>query len=341
MNNVLTILAGLMHNPCPPIGRWVKRDCPVCLNGASGRVRGSYIFDNDNFAFHCFNCDFKTNWKPGYKINSKLSDFLQKVGASSNEIMQLTIMANDIIENGNFEKPEISNSAIYQKITQRQLPSTAKSFLEWGNSNPPQDFVKVLNHVFERNPYLFDLDLYWSPDKNNDLNYRYLLPYYVNGEIVGYSGRDTRPYSKLKYYNQISTSTFYNFDLLNDPNIKTLFVTEGLFDAALMGGLGSNNYKMTDIQINQLLHAKERGKRIVIVPDRDKDGLESINQALEHGFEVSLPDWGTKRTSNGVEFIKDFEEASKTYGRLFCTLLLHKSICKSEFETKVLMNKWI
>lgn len=342
MNDVQVILAGLMHNPCPPLGRWVKHNCPVCLNGSSGRVRGSYIFESDSFAYHCFNCSFKTGWKPGYTAHKKLLEFAEKSGANANDIIQLQMIAKEIIEKGDFEKPELTNSSIYQKITQRQLPSTAKTFLQWAEEKTiPKGFLTVLELVYETRPYLLDLELYWSPDKNNDINYRYILPYYVNGEIVGWTGRDIRKYTKLKYFNQIGTNTFYNFDLLNDPNAKVLLVTEGVFDAALMGGLGTNSFRMSDNQIQQLKQAKSRGKRIIVVPDRDKEGLETIKQALECGFEVSLPDWGTKRTPDGVKFIKDFEEATRTYGRLFCSLLIHKSVCASEFETKVLMNKWI
>lgn len=342
MNDIQNILAGLMNNPCPYEGRWIKHNCPVCHNGQSGRIRGSYIFDNDGFAFHCFNCQFKVSWKPGLIIGNKLLDFAEKSGASSNDLMKLSLISRDMVESGKYELSDKTNASIYQRITQKLLPPSAKTFLEWGNSaNVPNQFIKVLDAVYNRNPYLLDLELYWCPDQENDMYRRYIIPYYMNSEIIGFSARDTKDNSKLKYFNQVNINTFYNFDLLNDNNTNILYVTEGVLDAALMGGLGIGTYEMSQMQIQQLQSAQKRGKRIVIVPDRDKDGLKTINQALENGFDVSFPDWGTNRTVHGVQYIKDFEEATKTYGRLFCTLLLQKSIASSEFEARVLMNKWI
>lgn len=342
MNDVQNILAGLMNNPCPPIGRWVKHNCPVCHNGQSGRVRGSYIFDNDGYAFHCFNCQYKAGWRPGMVVGTKLLDFAEKCGAGSHELMQLSLISKEMADSGLYQVEQNTNASIYQKITQRQLPSTAKTFLEWSTvSSVPNQFLKVLQSVYERNPYLLDLELYWCPEQENDLYRRYIIPYYINGEVIGFAARDTKEHSKLKYFNQVNVNTFYNFDLLNDPRAKVLYVAEGVLDASLLGCLGIGSYEMSEMQINQLKMAQERGKRVVILPDRDKDGLKTINQALDNGFEVSLPDWGTKRTLYGVEYIKDFEEATKTYGRLFCALLVQKSIISSEFEIRVLMNKWI
>ncbi len=342
MNDVQNILAGLMNNPCPHMGHWVKHNCPVCHNGQSGRVRGSYIFDNEGYAFHCFNCQFKAGWRPGLPMNNKLLDFAEKCGAGSHELMQLSLIAKDMADSGEYSTDTHTNSSIYQKITQRQLPSTAKTFFEWANCpQVPAQFVKVLESVYQRNKYLLDLDLYWCPDQENDLYRRYIIPYYINDQVIGYTARDTKETSKLKYFNQVNVNLFYNFDLLNDTRTKTIFVHEGVLDAALSGSLGIGSYEMSDTQIEQLKMAQERGKKVVIVPDRDKDGLKTINQALDNGFSVSLPDWGTKRTLYGVEYIKDFEEGTKQYGRLFSSLLVRKSIIDSEFEIKVLMNKWI
>lgn len=341
MNDVQNILVGLMNNPCPPMGRWVKHNCPICFNGQSGRVRGSFIIDNDSFAFHCFNCQFKVGWRPGIIAGSKLLDFAEKCGANSSQLLQISLISKEMSESGLYEI-ENTNASIYQRITQRQLPSSAKTFMEWSTSEKiPNQFIKVLDSVYKRNPYLLDLDLYWCPESENDLYRRFIIPYYINGEIVGYTGRETKENSKLKYFNQVNTNTFYNFDLLNDPRTTTLIVAEGVLDAALAGGLGIGSYEMSDNQIQQLKIAKEKGKRIIILPDRDKDGIITINQAIDNGFEVSLPDWGTHRTINGVEYIKDFEEATRIYGRLFSSLMVHKSTISSEFEIRVLMNKWI
>jgi DNA primase len=271
-----------------------------------------------------------------------MKSLLSYFGATQKQTTELDFFIKEMVESGEFVVQESAAQKLYQRITKREFPPGTKSFLEWANtSNIPEQFLKVLDAVNERNPYLLDLELYWSPAKENRMYDRFIIPYYMNGQIIGYTARHREKDSKYRYVNHVSTSLLYNFDILNDPNIKIILVAEGPIDAALMGGVSANNYCLAAAQIEMLKAAQDRGKKIVIVPDRDKDGLVTIEQALEHGFSVSFPDFGTVRDSNGIRHIKDFDEACTKYGRLFCIQLIHESIVDDEFSIKVQTDKWI
>lgn len=349
MNQVQIIAANLMQDPVPAMGSWKHHNCPACVFRGQPRPdtrqRGNHVFNNDGgIGYNCFNCGIKVNWSPGRYMSNDFETLLVSYGASDKDLAFLKLFIDEMVKSGDYEVAESATNKLFQRITKRELPQGAKSFAQWvQEDNIPEQFLSVLNAVHERNPYLIDLDLYWSPAKEHRMYDRFIIPYYMNGEIIGYTARHKEVDSNYRYVNQVSTSLLYNFDLLNDDRIKVILVAEGPIDAALMGGLSANNYQLQQAQIELLKAAQDKGKKIVIVPDRDKDGIKAIEQALEHGFSISCPDYGTVRTTDGrgIRHVKDLDEACAKYGRLFCVKLIHESIIDDPFLIEVQKGKWI
>lgn len=347
MNPVQAIMAQIMNDPAPPVGSWVRHNCPACVfRGQSRpdtRTRGNHMFTAEgSVVYNCYNCHLKTVWSPGKYMSKDFTSLLSSFGASDKELDQLKFYIKEMVESGNYELEESAANKLFQRITARELPPGTKSFLEWVNEpNVPDQFISVLNAVNERNPYLLDLELYWSPAKENRMYDRFIIPYYLNGKIIGYTARHKEKDSNYRYVNQVSTSLLYNFDLLNDERIKIILAAEGPIDAALMGGVSANHYTFSAAQLEVLHAAKDKGKKIVVVPDRDKDGLVTIEQAIDNGFSVAFPNYGAVRDEKGIRHIKDFDEACAKYGRLFCLQLLHSSIVDEPFDIRVQTDKWI
>lgn len=335
----------MVMNPVPAMDSWRQHNCPACVyrghSRGDNKKRGNQMFTSTGgFTYNCYNCGLKINWTPGRYISQGFELLLKSFGASETSIIQLKSLAKTIVQSGEFA--EQASTRVYQQVQVKELPETAVAFHDMimQDKSPPKQFLKVLNAVYERNRYLIDLDLYWCPDKDYQMYDRFLVPYYMNGKIIGYTGRHHIKDHKYRYHNQVSTSVLYNFDLLNDDNIKVIFVAEGPLDAALMGGVSINNHTLGSLQIEQLKQAMARGKKIVIVPDRDKDGMKSVKQALENGFSVALPNYGTVREDNKIRFIKDFEEATSKFGRLFCLQLLHASVYDNPFDIELHSKLW-
>lgn len=350
MNQVQNLMASVMNDPAPAIGAWKHYNCPACVYRGQSRPdtkhRGNHLFNADgSVAYNCYNCHLKLVWKPGRYLSKDFESLLSYFGATPKQVQMIKFLAKEFVESGDYEIEDNSASKIFQQIIKRDMPSGAKPFLEWVQQETiPEQFLSVVHAVNERNPYLLDMNLYWSPSKDYKMYDRFIIPYVMNNEIVGYTSRHKElkpPNGVLRYVNKVSTNVFYNYDLLNDDRIKTILVAEGPIDAALMGGISANNYFLSASQIELLLRAKERGKKIVIVPDRDSDGLVSIDQALKHGFSVSLPIFGTVRAGDGIRHIKDFDEACSKFGRLFCVQMVHNSIIDDPFWIKTQTDKWI
>lgn len=349
MNAVQNIMAQIMNDPVPGIGMWTHHNCPVCVFRGHSRPdtkgRGNHMFNADgSVSYNCFNCSLKTGWQPGKYMSKDMESLLISFGAQDKEIELIKFYIKEMVESGEFGEIETTATKLYQRVTVRDLPPTAKKLTEWvTQDNIPNEFYSVLNHINDRNPYLLDLDLYWSPSKEHKMYDRFIIPYVMNGKIVGYTARHKLkdPGATYRFINQVSTNILYNYDLLQDDRIKTILVCEGPLDAALMGGVSANNFKLSSVQIDVLKAAQAKGKKIVVVPDRDKDGLVTIEQALQNEFSVSFPDFGTVREGSNIRHIKDFEEACARFGRLFCLQLIHESTVDEPFYIKAQTDKWM
>lgn len=343
MNDIQSIMGSFVGSAI--FGRWIPHNCPCCIHNGQPRNdtkrRAGQLHNPDgSFAFSCFNCGFKTFWKPGFDCHKKLMDLAEWYGATTQQKMHMALIADEIKKSGEYDDTQGPSSYVSTTITPRALPQKAKSFSEWASMpNPPADFLKVLQKVAIRNISLLDtFDLYWTPETEMNLNDRFIIPFYMHGQIVGYTARITWKNSKMRYYNQYPENILYNFDLLNNNEIKDIYVTEGPIDAELIGGVATCHYT---IKHNQLDWLTQCGKNIIVVPDRDKDGRKMVEQAIQAGFSVAFPDWGMFEDENGEKCrIHDIDEAVRKYGRLYTMYLIKQATYTSKFEIRVRANNW-
>lgn len=342
MNDIQAIMGSFVGSSI--VGRWIPHNCPACIyNGQprnDTRKRAGQMHGADgSFSFHCFNCGHKTYWRPGFDAHGKLMDLAGYYGGTDQQKMLMAVCADDIKKSGEYDAPEES-SYVKTHIIPKDMPEQAKPFSEWAAMpNPPADFIKVVTKIAERNVCLLDtFDFWWTPETDMNLNDRYLIPFQMHQRIVGYTGRITWKYSKMKYLNQYPENILYNFDLLNDETIKDIYVTEGPIDAELIGGVATCHFTIRENQLEWLKHCD---KNIIIVPDRDKDGRKMVEQAIQNGFSVAFPDWGQFIDENGdKQLISDVEQATRKYGRLYTMFMIKQATYDNEFEIRVRANQW-
>lgn len=340
MNDLQNLVSMIARIPFT-YSRWIPHNCPACVHVGHPRPdtknRGGALFQADgSYSYHCFNCDYKVHYKPGFDINSKFIDLMKWYGASNEQLMSLTLIVEELKKTNVIDKS--NNSYISTNVLAKELPIDAIKFSDLiQQQTPPSAFMHVLTHVYNRNPHLLDsIELYWSPSSEHNLKDRFIIPFYMNSRIIGYTARSTKEYIKLKYFNQYPSNVLYNFDELNS-NSEMIYVTEGPIDACLINGVATCHYTLKENQIQWLKNTK---KKIVIVPDRDRNGKIMVEQAIACGFSVSMPDWGTKTTENGRELIKDIDEAVNKYGRLFTAFLLNKNILSDESYIRLRSKQW-
>ena len=77
---------------------------------------------------------------------------------------------------------------------------------------------------------------------------------------------------------------------------------------------------------------KQLNKDIIIVPDRDNAGSKLVEQAINLGFSVSMPDWD--------QDINDIGDAVDKYGRLYTLYSIVNVAEESPLKIRLRAKKW-
>lgn len=313
---------------------WTHGNCPMCvLNGESRpdeKGRGGYIFGDDTFSYNCFNCNYKTGWSAGNKVSPKLRKLLTTFGADQADVQRLVLellreeensdIAKQYIEKQVEQKTKVNYNAI-------SLPPESYRIGEYPTQELDKKQLEKLalacTYVMKRG---MDFHEHWHWSPHMHFANRVILPFYYKGVIVGYTARwvpDNRPDAMPKYYNQMPSDFVYNLDSQQKHN--TVIVTEGQFDALQVGGvaLAGNTPNSTQCKI-----IEDLDKQIVLLPDFDKSGIDTVNVAIKRGWAVSFPEW--------EDNIKDASDAVVRYGRLFTVKSVLDSVEKNATKIKIL-----
>jgi hypothetical protein len=261
------------------------------------RGRGGLISEGDTVSYHCFNCGYKASWQPGRPVSHKLRKLLQWLNCSDDTITKLTFdvmrindgveVAERKIELPTFETVPLPPDAI--KITD------IKDFNKFS--------MAILEYMSTRQLNLDDTDYYWSPS----LGYRdrLIVPFYYEKRIVGWTARTITEDKKPKYLTETQPGFVYGLDEQNHNKIFCI-LCEGQIDAIHIDGCALGGSEIND---QQALLLDRLQKEIIVVPDRDKAGSKLVEQAIERGWSVSLPEWN--------DSINDVGDAVAKYGRLY------------------------
>ena len=302
---------------------WTSFNAPCCHhngNTADTRGRGGLISEGDTVSYHCFNCGFKASWQPGRPVSQKLRKLLQWMNCTDDTITRLTFdvmrlnegveVAERKIELPTFETVPLPDDAV--KITDIT------------------DFTKfsmaVLEYMAARNLNVDDTDYYWSPS----LAYRdrLIVPFYYEKRIVGWTARTVNPDKKPKYMSESQPGFVYGLDEQSPKKVFAI-LCEGPVDAIHIEGtalLGSEINDQQAILLNRLQ------KQIIVVPDRDKAGSKLVEQAIDRGWSVSMPEWD--------QDINDIGDCVDKYGRLYTLHSIATAANESPLKIRLRAKKW-
>ncbi len=288
---------------------WQTRNCPLCPHRGHGIDKksrfGMKIEGGTSVAVHCFNCAFKAKYGRGSLISKDFAWFMETIGVPSDDVKKIKFQSFREKEAGEiFQDVKVTEDS-RSKWKKVDLPPDSRSVLFWLEAGcNDKNLVKVANYCLERK---LDLtDMYWTPNTEHSMHKRILMPFWYKDEVVGYSGRYyvASPAKHIRRYLNLTPEDFiYNLDK-QSMDYPFILLTEGVIDAYLCNGvscMGTMNQAQIDI-INSL------GKRVIVIPDRDKDGQSLVDIALANKWEVSFPNWRKD--------IKDVGKAVQEYGRL-------------------------
>lgn len=297
--------------------KWTSFNAPCCVHrgeSADRRGRGGIATGADGVVtYHCFNCNFKTSYRPGRLLGFRFKQLLEWLGASDTTIQRLNIEAlrlRDMIA-----PPEAVEKRVQETtFAPRDLPPDCTSFAHWRTFLPLTDetFVvpRSLNdgvvYINERDRTLIDrYEFYVTEDTAHNMNRRVIVPFTWKNEIIGYTARAIDPDIKPKYFTNHEPNYVFNIDK-QKPASAFVIVTEGPFDAMAVDGIAILGNEISDEQVDIVNSLK---REVIILPDWDEAGQKMIDSALENDWTVSFPVWR--------ETCKDAAEAVSKYGRLF------------------------
>ena len=296
---------------------WISFNAPCCDDK---RQRGGFILNGgDAVSYHCFNCGFKASWQPGRTISQKMNKLMRDLNMPDDVISQLRLEALRLNEN--------STATVRQVIPTfevRALPPDTKPIGDWLDEMPAK-LLPVLEYIAHRKMYLDYYDFHWTPKIG--FSNRLIIPFYKDGACVGYTARAIND-AKPKYISEQQPGYVFNLDR-QDNNREFVIVCEGPFDAISIDGCALLGAEIKDSQ-NWLL--KQLNKEIVLVPDKDHEGPRTVEQAIEFGWSVSMPDWPTG--------VKDVNDAMMKLGRLATLYLITQAKESNSLKIQLKAKKW-
>jgi hypothetical protein len=268
-----------------------------------------------SIVYNCFNCGFKTGWRPGEFLSKNMCYLLGRLGVPSDTIDKLKFqIARD---RETMKREELIQSVRLPEFKSVPLPEGAKPISYWaGLAHPPKEFIAAMEYLFGRGEHIFNgWTYYWSPKYKSVtcetpvsfLNHRLIVPYYWRGDIVGWTTRLVKADGKgRKYIKYVQPDFLFNNDVLLRRDRRFVIVVEGELDAIAIDGVASLGKKLSKAQAHWL---KQSGKEVILVGDREHADVNLVDFALEYKFSASFPVW-----DYGV---KDVADAVRKYGRIY------------------------
>lgn len=297
---------------------WISGNAPCC---ADNRQRGGLILNGgDAISFSCFNCGFKASWQPGRQLSKHIKIFMRHLGMSDSVISKLSLESLKLLS----EHSAVYDGSILPMFDIRALPLDAVPILSLLDE-PPVKVMPIVDYLVNRHLYLEDYNFYWTPRPG--FNNRLIIPFYHQGKIVGYTARSVND-AKPKYLSEQQPGYVFNLDKQHDSR-KFVIICEGPIDAISIDGCAIMGSEIKD---NQHWSLTQLGKELVLVPDRDHEGQKTVEQALEHGWSVSMPDWPTG--------VKDINDAVVKLGRLATLWLIIQAKQTNPLKIRLRAKKW-
>jgi hypothetical protein len=322
---------------------WITGNAVCCPhNGESQdtRGRGGLIINGDGtVSFHCFNCQFKASYVPGYALPFKFQKLLKWLGVDDLEIYRLKLEALREAQRQEalgLVKPVEKKEDLKVEFKKVPLPEESVSFLGMvefyelkDNSHIwPADFTRAITYVNCRSINMQKYDFYVTDITEHKLNKRVIVPFTWNNEIIGYTARATIDGITPKYYNQFDSGYVFNVDK-QLKNQKFVIVCEGVFDALSIDAVAVMKAEVTKQQVDII---ENLDREIIVVPDWNKTGQNLVDIALAHGWSVSFPVWS--------ETCSDINDAVIKYGKLFVLKTIVDSVETSELKIKLMRRKF-
>jgi 5S rRNA maturation endonuclease (ribonuclease M5) len=302
---------------------WVSFNAPCCVHKGESqdrRSRGGIKQAEDDWSYHCFNCGFTASFTAGRSVSYKARKLLEWIGVDATDIERLNL---ESLKRKSLLDLTTERNAIKQKqvdFEETEIPAGVERIDQNNKLHFHYvNYLKARGIVFGY-PFLVD--------KKRGPRDRIVVPYTYKNRIVGHTSRylDNRT---PKFINSQQPGYVFGYDL-QKSDWTSAIVVEGIFDALSISGLAVMHETISKDQA-QLL--KQLQRRVIVVPDQDRAGINMIDAAVEHKFEVSIPEW--------PQDIKDVNDAVVRFGVAETLQQIHNSAERSKIKIEMAKKRLI
>lgn len=300
---------------------WYSFNAVCCHNRGhrpDTRYRGGLMIADHEQTYHCFNCNFSCRFTLGKSITKKTRQLLTWLGLDEDQINKYSFQSlqhKDLIDYVKIKKKKLKVKFKETKLPDGELLS---------EDNPTHK--RFVDYVHSRGLAVGDYPILITPNDAGRNSNRIIIPYTINNKIVGHISRylDNRI---PKYIKEQQTGYVFGCDM-QKPESEICVVVEGVLDALVIGGCALTH---DDISPEQAELLRSLNKKIIVVPDIDKTGMNICDKALDLGFHVAIPNW-----EDGV---KDTNDAVVKYGKLPTLLSILQSATNSKIKIQMRKQK--
>lgn len=306
---------------------WTKFNAVCCHhNGTTTdtRQRGGIIRNGDGCSYHCFNCGYKASYVMGRHLTRKMRQLLLWLGVADDVVNKMALEAMKL------ESDQQAQIAVaLPDLVDKDLPEGSLTLAEWITADlqsANELLAPVAEYVASRGFDPMSSDFYWTPLQG--YAERVIIPFRYEGRTVGYTARRIDA-GKPKYLSDQTPGYVFNLDRQCRQGQRLVFVVEGPMDALSIDAVAILG---ADIMDKQALLIKRLGLEPVVIPDRDADGMRTVEQAIQRNWAVSMPNW---------QGCKDVNDAVRKYGRLATVASIVANTETSELKIRLRAKNWL
>ena len=265
--------------------------CQVCNDHSE---RAGFKFDGDTVGYSCFNCGAKFRYEENSgKLGREARRVLEAFGITRTQL-------DEVIGSSFFkrsaEPKTITLDALKGpqiKLHTPEVPLPPKSY-PLGAAHNEDLQIPLIEYLLKRKLDPIALNAHFSVDPKW-LN-RVILPCMRDGKVIFWQARTILDGVKPRYLSPgvDRTAVLYGYHRLWQDYDLPLFVTEGILDAESIDGVGLLGSKLNDSKIEVLNRCR---RRKIVVIDRDGNGKQLADLALETGWEIAFAPYGDANKS--------------------------------------------
>lgn len=268
--------------------------CPICNDS---KPRGGFKFDDVSTGYSCYNCNSKFKYEEGTgRFSKNARQILEAFGITREDLVP--------IRSALFSVPKEETEIKLEELQKVKLVTPTVALPEKshpiGAEHHEEIQLPIAEYLVERGIDPLKINAHFSLDP------RYLghaiIPYMRDGKIIYWQARNIDRTAKRRYLNSPTArdAVMYGYDNIYNWAPEPLFVTEGVFDAIVLDGVGILGSSLNAAKLEIL---KKCRRRLIFVIDRDKTGGTLGHQVIENGWQISFVD---KRASDANDSVVRF-----------------------------------